>query len=100
MTTELPILTGTDKQAAWATDIRRQVLRDLDTTDRVYDAATTSNRTGLSVADLPQFADWLAGHTAASWWIDNIGTNSVGQRLRDITSLRHIGRTWRDETGR
>jgi len=49
----LPFLTGTDKQVAWASDIRKEAMKR------------------------PQFRDVCYRHTRAEWWIDNKKTSSI-----------------------
>lgn len=54
-TAQLPALTGSEKQIAWATKIRAEVFAQAD--------ALTSDTT--------EICDWLATQTSAKWWIDN-----------------------------
>lgn len=60
-TEDLPTLTGSDKQIAWARTIRAAII---DKVNQYMDGhEPTDNYT--------EFRKWLIGQTKASWWIDN-----------------------------
>jgi len=58
---ELPELTGTEKQSAWAVRIRSE---HLNASSERVEASAATPETKMA------FMDWLLGQTAASWWID------------------------------
>lgn len=67
----LPTLTGSEKQVAWAESLRAEVVRLI--TKRVDEQAarTPVDREHEVVAARSAFAEAIAKHTDARWWIDN-----------------------------
>jgi hypothetical protein len=61
-TTNLPTLSGSEKQVAWATEIRANAIASAEGA-----AHTAEHRTIL----LPAFHEAAATKTDARWWIDN-----------------------------
>lgn len=80
---ELPELTGSPKQVAWAETIRQKRLQSIR--EAMGDEATWEPHQ-------KQFYDWVTGHTAASWWID---------RRPDYypSFLRRVAEEFQAETG-
>ncbi|QIG78219.1 hypothetical protein BIBE0010001c01_00033 [Bifidobacterium phage BigBern1] len=64
----LPALEGTDRQVAWADDIRDEVL-DEARNDRDGWADHGAAEEQIAAAD--RIIAWLKGQTSASWWIDH-----------------------------
>jgi len=86
-TAGLPALTGSDKQIAWATTIRRDQMALLTAEverrlagmaakmAQLGDALTTEQRAGAA-ANQAKYGEMIAyaeAQTSASWWIDNRG---------------------------
>lgn len=66
----LPDLTGSEKQAAWATTIRQKFLDSVQSDIAYFRAQGQSEEAALDHAQ--SFAAWLAAtKTKAAWWIDN-----------------------------
>ena len=74
----LPALSGSDKQVAWAVTIRQAAI-DLMVSDLGANGFACPEDVAAAVAGLP---------AAASWWIDNRGINKGGERGRKI-ALSH-----------
>lgn len=98
MTTEtLPPLTGSEKQVAWATEIRDGALADLELVERM-DASRPSmgepadtkfaQRMTLRPAAIAFLRDVYASRTDARWWIDN-RTNLVTFRGYETPASAH-----------
>ncbi|MFT4040697.1 MAG: hypothetical protein QM692_21130 [Thermomicrobiales bacterium] len=93
--TTLPTLTGTDKQIAWATDLRAQRLREMEARQADFErqaaiAITKGQTTEAEVTEgrahgAAVVADILS-HTEAKWWIDQ-RQDSVIRMMREV-SLR------------
>lgn len=70
----LPVLTGSDKQIAWAESIRAAIVRDANVLmDKAWTAAAAAGHDPAAVI-APQaatIAAAIASQPAASWWIDN-----------------------------
>lgn len=64
----LPALEGTDKQVAWADDIRDEVLDEAQK-DRDGWAGHGATEEQLAAAD--RIIAWLKAQASASWWIDH-----------------------------
>lgn len=85
--TDLPALTGSDKQIAWAESIRAGIISAIDT----LIAQGTANRAAMSAEHLAAFeascgdAAQIKAHTSAAWWIDHRSTDGV-------SLLREVGR--------
>lgn len=70
----LPALSGSDKQVAWAMTIR-QAATELMASDLAANGFAAPEDVAAAVAGLP---------AAASWWIDNRGINKGGEWGRKI----------------
>jgi len=85
----LPTLTGSDKQVAWATTIRAELLGKVATMRKEFEAIGRKQNVTEDVmaAQMGQF-DTLAGkvaaQTSASWWIDR-RSNSAQALLKDAS---------------
>jgi len=79
---ELPELSGSEKQVAWAVRIRGGMLKSFESI--LSDASNVKNTAA--------FFDWLYGHTAASWWIDNrsASTHDIFGRFKDTLPKNDI----------
>lgn len=68
-------LTGTDKQVAWATDIRDELIatmeREMAKPQRLIDRGVARPTQHNMVAQYREVIDILGGITSASWFIDN-----------------------------
>ena len=64
-------MTGTDKQIAWATQIKAEVLAGLAAA-RQYNAATLAQYPTArdSSAEIEQVTEWFSSNDNAKWWID------------------------------
>lgn len=58
----LPTLTGTEKQIAWAAEIRAAII---DTYTKIV-----AQRTPAQVVQMQPVYDYMVTQTAAGWWID------------------------------
>ncbi|GHE51153.1 hypothetical protein GCM10019059_07970 [Camelimonas fluminis] len=72
---ELPALEGSEKQVAWATEIRATIIADLKA-QRAAIGAIAQRMAGNAAAEAGIAAayaamDAAAAKTAAAWWIDN-----------------------------
>jgi len=63
---DLPALTGTDKQIAWATTIRADIISRIDDVVAKGEAAG-----GVLPQDLAAKIAAVKGQASASWWIDH-----------------------------
>lgn len=98
MHSELPELTGTEKQIAWAEDIRRDAITEGERSYRTWmdDLNATLARTDIDDArrvktqqriDAAQRGwDMLHTKTSAAWWIDN--RSKLGTLVHDAGALR------------
>ncbi|WP_157528670.1 hypothetical protein [Nocardia sp. NRRL S-836] len=68
----LPELTGSPKQVAWATTLRADALAHLDEfrAGMAAHVATHPEAAVEQAANNAALDQVIAGHTAASWWID------------------------------
>lgn len=64
----LPALEGTDKQVAWADDIRDEVL---DEAQKDRDGWAGHGATEKQLAAADRIIAWLKDQASASWWIDH-----------------------------
>lgn len=79
-TTELPALTGSEKQIAWATEIRTDRLAAVD---RVIAETTTPHILERRIGERA----YLRNVTDAGWWIDrrnNIDLQLLQQATREM----------------
>lgn len=69
---DMPELTGTEKQIAWARKIRLSVIEALDrlAKEELIDAEGNPHAEGLRIYKLA-IADLIAEHTDSAWWIEN-----------------------------
>jgi len=95
-TNNLPELTGSDKQIAWANDLRDAVMSDLAKIERhgliLHPEAGDKMQAGVD-----QMRATLATKTAASWWIDTFRDYSPVADPRQPQDLVEAGVT--DEFG-
>lgn len=80
----LPTLDGSEKQVAWASKIRLQMLPEIDAekekieTDIFASAAFLSTSARTEITDgLALIASEMRGETVAGWWIDNRDKNTA-----------------------
>lgn len=70
---DLPILTGTQRQVAWAEDIRRRAIKHT-IEDMARYRAVAKRKPGqdhlLPIIEAA-YREELVAHTEAKWWIDN-----------------------------
>jgi hypothetical protein len=69
-TQELPKLTGSERQVAYAEDVRRQALAEVAGTDP-QEAAARWEDVGVPAEHREAALRWLAGQTDARYWIDH-----------------------------
>lgn len=62
---KLPDLSGTEKQIAWATQIRENALVE------ICDATLTLRIKGKKTGGNRLVIKWLASHSNSAWWIEN-----------------------------
>lgn len=67
----LPALTGSEKQIAWATDIRAEQIAQLDTTMADVRARTVATAPAWATTAIETAAEATRRQVTASWWIDN-----------------------------
>jgi hypothetical protein len=84
----LPALVGSDKQVAWATTIRAELLGKVAAMRKEFEAAGRKQNVTEDVmsAQMGQFDGLVAkltAQTAASWWIDR-RSNSAQSLLKDV----------------
>jgi len=79
----LPELTGSEKQIAWANQIRGKVLAELAELKQQA-AAAGNDWDGAEAATVRGLVDQILAHTAASWWIDN-----RNETLRSLIRIAH-----------
>jgi hypothetical protein len=65
----LPVLTGTEKQTAWAERIRRELISEFD----ALEAKSPAEHADITAGIRQVLTGALARQTRASWWIDNRG---------------------------
>ena len=76
LTVDLPSLTGSDKQIAWATDIRRKAIAAvLDKLTESPAAAKRINEDPRKAEILSDLATEIASHADARYWIDSRGNS-------------------------
>jgi hypothetical protein len=85
----LPALTGSDKQVAWATTIRAELLGKVATMRKEFESTGRKQNATEDVmaAQMGQFDALVAkltAQTAAAWWIDR-RTNSAQALLKDVS---------------
>lgn len=86
--TDMPALTGTDKQIGWAAAIRQQFIDDIDRLAR--EGRATMEKRGM-LGD-PRYIAFTAGwnaelndiltNTAAAWWIDRRSSSELTTRVK------------------
>lgn len=68
----LPELTGSEKQIAWATDIRAKAAFAINEMRAKIAANTNTSEINLKqIAAVESVLDELRSHSSAKWWIDN-----------------------------
>lgn len=79
MTTET-MMTGTEKQIAWATDIRTAAMARLAEYDAALDRIAAEEPEGAELVAIVRAK--IHGETSATWWIDHkaLGTDLIGIR--------------------
>ena len=85
----LPALVGSDKQVAWATTIRAELLGKVATMRKEFEATGRKQNVTEDVmaAQMGQFDALVAkltAQTAAAWWIDR-RSNSAQALLKDVS---------------
>lgn len=80
MTEQLPTLVGSDKQIAWATDIRNKLIGQLPAMQARADKV---NAMTIKPENVEAVAKWMASfaavtdklmtETSCRWWIDQVG---------------------------
>ena len=83
MNETFPTINGTEKQVAWANDLRNKAIRDFDEYREEMKRQGKKDNAGCDV-----YRAWLANHTEAKWWIDNrfeisIGVTALMRKERD-----------------
>lgn len=90
---QLPALTGSEKQVAWATKIRANAIATI--TEQItqfdeigQDMVAAGRLTEVQVAAgrevLTSFRDQILGHTDAAWWIDQRARMDKVQLINDL----------------
>ena len=91
MATTIPTLTGTDKQIAWANDIRDKRTAELDAMIANIISTGHGNPQGKSAAEIEsqgeQYREILLSRTDAGFWIDS---KDYGLTMVLNLSLIHI----------
>ncbi len=102
--TELPELTGSEKQIAWATKIRkaaqeqwnnlieRQQRRAVDTPELLADKTAISWLAEDAEATREILATKVFNQTEARFWIDNRNNNFVGKAGNEVSEARILAR--------
>jgi len=67
---ELPELTGTPKQIAWAEKLRADRFEEMDNAAKKVGKASAAEAAAAD-ARVARFTNWLKGQTEAKFWIDN-----------------------------
>jgi hypothetical protein len=67
----LPALTGSDKQIAWASDIRAHVLREFDAAKAKIAEAVARKPNAAKVPAVLAEIDKMRKNTSAKWWIES-----------------------------
>lgn len=68
----LPILTGSEKQIVWASEIRRKLLDDLESLrDSAKDHAQSDAELQNAISLIDNVYSYLTSQGKAHWWIDN-----------------------------
>ena len=70
----LPALEGTDKQVAWADDIRGKYMPKYAQERQEW---ADHGATDEQLAKVDKVLAWLKGQTSAAWWIDNRFSSSM-----------------------
>ena len=83
MTQQLVALTGSDKQVAWAEDIRREALETLATFRASAEKTIASPLVlKLQLRSIDGAAEWLSTQTDAGWFINAIRGKSGGDLVQ------------------
>lgn len=80
----LPQLTGTEKQVAWAETIRQKMLADID--KFVYGRIKPEHRNDIRIKE-PVRA--IQAKTSASWWIDHRGETGCSSYTKRLLEAEH-----------
>lgn len=81
---DLPQLTGSEKQIAWAEDIRERLVPELLEVRKKYSEARNSSELGDTIV---AGIDAILGVTSAKWWIDH-RNDSIGGPWVIMTAKR------------
>ena len=88
---ELPTLTGSERQIAWATTIRLGFMEQIQ--EWAAERTATARSHGSTDEQIETFAGqvattsaWMLGQTSASWWIDR-RTDTIGTLVRQALGV-------------
>lgn len=80
----LPELTGSEKQIAWAERIRMEFIQSAD--KEIQATAERPQSSRMSVSELESFKEWILRKTDSSWWIDK---REAMWNMREVIFLQY-----------